>query len=343
MAGGTGGHVFPALAVARQLQAQGICVKWLGTRRGLEAEVVPAAGFEIDLAPFKLVVAMLQSMLIILRHRPVAVLGVGGFVTGPGGVMSRLLGRPLVIHEQNAIAGLTNRWLSRIASRVLEAFPGTFDVACHAIYTGNPVRDDIAALPSLVERFAGRDDEPLRLLVLGGSLGAKALNEIVPAAQAQMVPDLPPPRVRHQSGRRHLDDTCRIYRELGLQAEVVPFINDMAEAYGWADLVICRAGALTIAELAAAGVAAILVPYPYAVDDHQTYNAAYLAEQGAALVMQQQDLTPATLCKALQELFGTDIRTARATLQVMAQKARQLALPDATQQVAKHCLEVAYG
>ena len=348
MAGGTGGHVFPALAVAAELRERGAEVFWLGTRQGLEAKLVPAANIPMEwvsvsglrgkgmvawlLAPWRLLWAALQVLAVMLRQRPVVVLGMGGFVTGPGGIMTWLLRKPLVIHEQNAIAGLTNRLLAPLAQRVLEAFPGTFR-GKHVSHTGNPVRRAIAALPAPEERFAGRSGA-LRLLVLGGSLGARALNEVVPAAIAQMSFR---PEVWHQAGGRNLEETLDHYRNAAVTARVEPFIDDMAAAYGWADLVVCRAGALTVAELAAAGVAAVLVPYPHAVDDHQTRNAAYLSDAGAAVVIQQRELTGDKLCELLASFAD------RSRLLVMAQTARRLARPQAAATVAELCWEVADG
>lgn len=345
MAGGTGGHVFPALAVAERLRGQGVEVVWMGTRRGLEAQVVPAAGIPMEwvtisglrgkgalswlLAPFKLVVAVGQAVGILRRLRPRAVLGMGGFVSGPGGLAAWLLRRPLLIHEQNAVAGLTNRLLARLANRVMEAFPGSLGRG--AVLTGNPVRPEIAALPRPEERFAGRTGR-LRLLVLGGSLGAQALNAVVPAALARIAAGQRP-EVWHQAGSRNIDEARRRYDEAGVEARVVPFITDMAAAYGWADLVVCRAGALTVAELAAAGVGAILVPFPHAVDDHQTRNAGYLVQGGAALLVPQAQLDPQRLADLFAEL-GQD----RGRLLDMAVAARRLAQPDAAEQVAALCL-----
>jgi UDP-N-acetylglucosamine--N-acetylmuramyl-(pentapeptide) pyrophosphoryl-undecaprenol N-acetylglucosamine transferase len=347
MAGGTGGHVFPALAVARVLRAQGAEVVWLGTRAGLEARVVPAAGFPVAwirvrglrgkglvqrlLAPFMLALALLQSLWVMLRLRPAAVLGMGGFVTGPGGLMAWLLRRPLLIHEQNSVAGMTNRWLAPLARQVLVAFPGALPGAQH---TGNPVRADIAALPAPEARLAGRAGVP-RLLVLGGSLGAQALNETLPAALA-LLPAALRPEVWHQTGTRHLDAGRAAYASAGVPARVEAFVDDMAAAYGWADLVVCRAGALTIAELAATGVGAILVPYPHAVDDHQTGNARYLVEQGAALLLPQLGLNAARLADLLQPLLGN-----RDRLLDMARRAHAMAQPAAAEQVAAACLAAA--
>ncbi|MEW6354410.1 MAG: undecaprenyldiphospho-muramoylpentapeptide beta-N-acetylglucosaminyltransferase [Pseudomonadota bacterium] len=352
MAGGTGGHVFPALAVAHELRSQGHEVLWLGTRKGLEAEAVPRAGINISFvavsglrgkhwltwvfAPYKLGIAFLQSLSLLWRLRPNVVLGMGGFVTGPAGFGAWLLDLPLVIHEQNAVAGATNRLLAPLADRVLEAFPGSLPAKYKPVHTGNPVRAEIARLPAPEERLRERDGA-LRLLVLGGSLGAQALNETVPKC-IRLLTQQQRPEIWHQTGARHIEAVQRIYQNAQVAARIVPFIDDMAAAYAWADVVLCRAGALTIAELAAAGVAALLVPYPHAVDDHQTHNARYLADAGAAVLIPQDKLTPAALCELLKEF--TRVRT---RLLSMAQAARARALPDATAQVARACLEVARG
>ncbi|MDQ2695681.1 MAG: undecaprenyldiphospho-muramoylpentapeptide beta-N-acetylglucosaminyltransferase, partial [Pseudomonadota bacterium] len=282
MAGGTGGHVFPALAVAEWLRRRDVPVVWMGTRRGLEATLVPKAGIPVEwigvaglrssgwrrglMAPVMLAQALGQAAVALGRCRPRVVLGMGGFVSGPGGLMAWLRRIPLVIHEQNAVAGLTNRWLARFADQVLEAFPDSFPAARHARCTGNPVRQAIADLLPPAARFAGRRG-PARLLVVGGSQGALALNQLVPQALARL-PERP--EVWHQAGGRLLEAARTAYAQAGVSARLEPFIDDMAGAYGWADLVLCRAGALTVAELAAAGVGAVLVPFPYAVDDHQT-------------------------------------------------------------------------
>lgn len=353
MAGGTGGHVFPALAVAHYLTERGHHVSWLGTRRGMESDLVPANGFDIDYisiaglrgngvlgwltAPLRISRAVMQALAVIRKRHPQVVLGMGGFVTGPGGVAAKLSGVPLLIHEQNAIAGLTNRLLSRIANRVMEAFPETF-TGKKVNHCGNPVRSDIAALLAPEQRFAGREGR-LRLLVVGGSLGALALNEMIPEALATMTEEHRP-EVRHQSGKRHLDVTTGAYDKAGVNAEVMTFIDDMAVQYEWADLVICRAGALTISELALAGVASILVPYPYAVDDHQTANGAYLVEQGAAKLVQQREMTPASLAKMLS-VYCSDENEGRNQLMAMAQSARRIAKPEATAEVAAACLALA--
>ncbi|HGX92075.1 MAG TPA: undecaprenyldiphospho-muramoylpentapeptide beta-N-acetylglucosaminyltransferase [Candidatus Tenderia sp.] len=353
MAGGTGGHVFPALAVADELRRRGVEVVWLGTRRGLEAEVVPKAGIEMEwiaitglrgngvlgwlLAPLRLSLAMLQSVVVIMRRRPTAVLGMGGFVSGPGGFVTWLLHKPLLIHEQNAVAGLTNRILSHLAGRVCEAFPGTFAASKKVLAVGNPVRADIAALAAPRQRFSERTGA-LRLLVLGGSLGAHALNETVPAALALMAQEQRP-QVWHQAGQRNIDAARAAYQTHALDGRVDAFIDDMAEAYGWADIVICRSGALTVSELAAAGIGAVLVPFPFAVDDHQTRNGAYLADAGAAVLIQQRSLTAEGLQQLISE-FSHDCGSGRERLLMMAEKARALAKVDAAARVADLCLEV---
>jgi UDP-N-acetylglucosamine--N-acetylmuramyl-(pentapeptide) pyrophosphoryl-undecaprenol N-acetylglucosamine transferase len=284
------------------------------------------------LTPVMLSQALWQAGMILRRLRPPVVLGMGGFVSGPGGVMARLLGIPLVVHEQNAIAGMTNRWLARIARRVMEAFPGTFPPERQATTVGNPVRASIAELPPPAERFAGRTGRR-RLLVLGGSQGALALNQLVPQALAQL-PESERPEVWHQAGGQLHEAAETAYREAGITARLTPFIENMAEAYGWADLVLCRAGALTIAELAAAGVGAILVPFPFAVDDHQTANARFLERDGAALVCPQAALTAERLAMLLRELLSDRDRLLR-----MAEAARRLAQVDAAEQVALACLD----
>jgi UDP-N-acetylglucosamine--N-acetylmuramyl-(pentapeptide) pyrophosphoryl-undecaprenol N-acetylglucosamine transferase len=353
MAGGTGGHVFPALAVAHYLTERGHQVSWLGTQRGMESELVPANGFEIDYisiaglrgngllgwlaAPLRISRAIMQALVVMRRRRPQAVLGMGGFVTGPGGVAAKLSAKPLLIHEQNAIAGLTNRLLSRMANRVLEAFPDTF-VGTRVTHTGNPVRSDIAALAAPQERFANREGR-LRLLLVGGSLGALALNEMLPEALKAM-PEAIRPEVRHQCGKRHDEVTRTAYEKAGVKGEVLPFIDDMAAQYEWADLVICRAGALTVSELALAGVASILVPYPYAVDDHQSANGGYLVEEGAAQMVQQRDMRAESLAEMLSK-YCSDVTEGRKELMAMAENARRLAKPEATAEVAAACLALA--
>jgi len=350
MAGGTGGHVFPALAVAEELSARGVAVSWLGTQRGLEARVVPAAGYTLETmrvsgirgkgvmkmitAPFMLMIALLQALFIQLRLRPCAVLGMGGFAAGPGGVIAWLLRRPLLIHEQNSVAGMTNRWLAPLARVVMEAFPGSLRASRQAVHTGNPVRAEITRLPSPSERFAGHSGA-LRVLVIGGSLGARALNEVMPAAVGQLAAaqDL---QIRHQTGSADLELVQSAYASLDVDATADAFIEDMAAAYSWADVVICRSGALTIAELAVVGVASILVPFPHATDDHQTGNARFLADAGAAILMPQETMS----AEKLAGLLG-DFSRQRTMLLEMACRAHALAMPDAARRVAEHCLRAA--
>lgn len=352
MAGGTGGHVFPALAVAQQLRQQGMEVRWMGSRGGMETRLVPHYGFVLEcidigglrgkglgtllMAPVRLARALWEAARILRAFRPGVVLGMGGFASGPGGVAARLLGLPLVIHEQNRVPGLTNQWLARIADRVFEAFPQSFPPSRGARSCGNPVRPEILALAAPQARFAERSG-PARLLVLGGSRGAKVLNETLPHALAGLAPSQRP-RVRHQCGERGLDLARAAYAAAGVEAEVSPFIEDIAAAYGWADLVVCRAGALTVSELAAAGVGAVLVPYPFAVDDHQVGNARFLSEAGAARLLLQRDLTAARLTVLLADLFAD-----RPRLLAMAEAARSRSQPQATEEIAHACWEVAKG
>jgi UDP-N-acetylglucosamine--N-acetylmuramyl-(pentapeptide) pyrophosphoryl-undecaprenol N-acetylglucosamine transferase len=351
MAGGTGGHVFPALATARVLRRRGYDVVWLGTERGIEARLVPAEGIPVEwlsvsglrgkgllallAAPFRLAVAVSQAMRAIRKHQPRVVLGAGGFVSGPGGIAAWLLRRPLVVHEQNAIAGLTNRVLARFAGRVLEGFPGSFGRGVRAERVGNPVRPEIVAVPAPERRYAGRSG-PARLLIFGGSQGASRLNAVLPAAVGELPRDLRPD-VLHQTGRHNHEETVQAYRTRGIEADVRPFIDDMASAYGWADLAVCRSGALTVAELAAAGVPAVLVPFPAAVDDHQTRNAEYAVRAGAAKLLQERDLTPVSLAVLLRELLGEG----RPRLEQMARAARASAIVDADERVAEACLQAA--
>jgi UDP-N-acetylglucosamine--N-acetylmuramyl-(pentapeptide) pyrophosphoryl-undecaprenol N-acetylglucosamine transferase len=350
MAGGTGGHVFPALALARLLRSRSYDVVWLGTRRGLEARIVPANNLPIEwisvgglrgksittllAAPFRLSLALWQSLRVMWRHRPQVVVGLGGFVTGPGGIAAWLTRAPLVIHEQNAIAGFTNRRLAPLAREVLEAFPNSFDAGTKARAIGNPVRQEIFAVPSPAARFAQRSG-PIRVLVVGGSLGAMKLNAVVPFAIARLSGSITLD-VRHQAGEKWVDSARKSYAEANVRADVRPFIDDMAEAYAWADLVICRAGALTISELAAAGVAAILVPFPAAVDDHQTHNARYLVSEGAAILIPDRELTAERLADELQKLCA-----GRGKLLAMADRARLLARPRAAEELAESCLKYA--
>lgn len=351
MAGGTGGHVFPALAVAELLRERECRVVWVGTRRGLEARIVPAKGFTIEwlsvsglrgkglltwlLAPVHLTIALAQAFSIVRRQKPAVVLGVGGFATGPGGVAAWLLGRPLVIHEQNAIAGLTNRWLARIARLVLEGFPGSFPPGVRTHCIGNPVRREIAALPAPESRFAVRSGV-IRLLIIGGSLGARRLNSSVPRAIALLQRQGHRFEVWHQAGERGIEEARAEYSLAGVSGRVDAFIDDMAGAYGWADLVICRAGALTVAELAAAGVGALLVPFPSAVDDHQTHNARFLTEVGAAVSISDQDFEPAFVAAELARLAGD-----RLQLLDMARRARTRAMPHAAESLTRAVLDLA--
>ncbi len=354
LAGGTGGHVYPALAVARSLLRMGQPVVWMGTRKGLEARVVPAAGIPMVwltvgglrgksavtwlLAPLKLTIAILQALHIVWRHRPVAVLGMGGFAAGPGGLAAFLLGRPLLVHEQNALAGLTNRLLAPLAVKVLQGFPDVLR-SKKAVFVGNPVRSDIAALPAPEQRMRDRHGR-LRLLVLGGSLGARTLNEVVPAILARLPADMRP-EVWHQAGRDHIDGAAAHYETARVEARVEAFIEDMAAAYAWSDLVLCRAGALTIAELAAAGAGAILVPYPFAVDDHQTANAKFLSAAGAAVVV--ADAALASRLPALLEDFTAIGVVNRERLLLMARAAREHARVEASDEVARLCMAANVG
>ncbi len=346
MAGGTGGHIMPGLAVADCLRAQGWHVTWLGAPGSMEAELVPRHGYEMAwvrfsglrgkgllrklLLPLNLLVALWQSAAALLRHRPDVVLGMGGYITFPGGVMAALLRRPLVIHEQNSIAGLSNKTLAHFTKRVLSGFP---KVLPDAEWCGNPVRDSITALPEPQQRYAARNGA-LNVLVVGGSLGAKAINDCVPQALALLREGLF--NVVHQTGKQHLEAVQTAYQQAGVTAEIKPFLEDMAHHYAWADVVICRAGALTIAELAAAGVASILVPFPFAVDDHQTGNARFLSERGAAILLPQGELTPQRLADLLQAMT-------RAGALAMAQAARAVAQPAAAQRVAEVCMEAVRG
>lgn len=350
MAGGTGGHVYPALAVATALRERSRQIVWLGTRRGLESRVVPAAGFDIEwisvgglrgkgvltllAAPFRLLIALLQSLKIVARHRPAVVLGMGGFASGPGGLAAWLLRRPLIVHEQNAVAGLTNRLLARLARVVLQAFPGSFSPRRNPQTVGNPVRADIASTPPPGQRLADREGRP-RLLVVGGSLGARTLNRMVPAAIA-LLPENSRPEVRHQTGERTADEAADAYRAANVNGSLCAYIEDMAEAYAWADVVICRAGALTVAEIAAVGLPAVFIPFPSAVDDHQTANALGLTEAGAAVTIQETELTPAVLAESIRAMTSD-----RADILRRASIARSQAIPDALDRIAGLCLDVA--
>lgn len=345
MAGGTGGHIYPGLAVADALRAQGWNIVWLGAPNSMEAELVPKHGYPVAWVnfsgvrgkgvmrlltlPFTLLRALGQSADAIFRHRPDVVLGMGGYITMPGGLMAAILRRPLVIHEQNSIAGMSNKVLAKLSTRVLSGFP---DVLKGTQWCGNPVRADIAAVAEPQARFASRSGK-LNVLVVGGSLGAQALNEALPKALALMC-EAERPNVLHQTGKKHFETVQKSYEQSGVSADIRAFLDDMANQYAHADVVICRAGALTIAELAAAGVASVLVPFPHAVDDHQTYNARFLSEQGAAVLLPQTELNAEKLAQLLRELD-------REKLKAMAIAARGLAKPEATQSVVNVCKELA--
>jgi UDP-N-acetylglucosamine--N-acetylmuramyl-(pentapeptide) pyrophosphoryl-undecaprenol N-acetylglucosamine transferase len=345
MAGGTGGHIMPALAVAEQLRDDGWSIVWLGSPQGMEGRLVPQHGYRLEgirfsglrgkgmvralMLPLNLLVALWQSACAIFRVRPDVVLGMGGYISFPGGMMAAALARPFVLHEQNSVAGLANKVLARIADRILVAFPGALK---NGEWTGNPVRRDIAQLPLPDQRFRDRSGS-LNILVVGGSLGAQALNDIVPRALA-LIPESTRPQVTHQAGEKHIAQLEEAYREAGVRAATVAFIGDMSQAYANADLVICRAGALTVSELAAAGVASVLVPFPSAVDDHQTSNARYLSDQSAAVLLQQRELTP----RGLADLI---VGFSRERLLEMANRARALGKPEAARVVADHCVAAA--
>ena len=344
MAGGTGGHIFPALAVAEKMRERGWRVVWLGNPEGMEARLVPQHGFEMVwvkfgalrgkgflrklLLPLNLLRGFWQAQRGIRQVQPNIVLGMGGYITFPGGMMAALFGKPLVVHEQNSVAGLANRVLAGVADRIVTGFP---EVLKKGVWAGNPVRPEIAKIAPPAERFAARDGA-LRLLVIGGSLGAQALNEIIPQGMA-LLGENELPQIVHQAGEKHIEALKANYAAAGVPAHCVPFIEDMAGAYEWADLVVCRAGALTVAELAAAGVASILVPFPHAVDDHQTGNAKFLVNVGGAFLLPQGELSP--------EAIALIRNYSRGQLLEMAEKARSLAKPDATEEVANICAESA--
>ncbi len=351
MAGGTGGHVFPALAVAEFLRQQGETIVWMGTRSGIEARLVPEAGFPVEwldvqglrgkgvltiaLAPLKLIQACWQAMNILRRNRPRAVLGMGGFASGPGGLMAWVLRIPLIIHEQNAVIGLTNKLLRGLSRISYFAFPQAAAGIANSEVVGNPVRADILAIAAPQIRLAGREQAPLRLLIIGGSLGAKTLNEVVPVAIQKIAPQQRP-EIKHQSGERHLDVLQGLYQQCEVEAEVIPFVKDMKSAYEWADLVLCRSGALTVSELAAAGMASILVPYPYAVDDHQYMNAVFLEAADAALLIRDHELTPEKLVEIINR-FSAE----RDQVLTMSMNARAVAYTEATKLVAQGVLKEA--
>jgi UDP-N-acetylglucosamine--N-acetylmuramyl-(pentapeptide) pyrophosphoryl-undecaprenol N-acetylglucosamine transferase len=344
MGGGTGGHVFPGLAVAGLLRERGWKVVWMGNPDSFEACAVPARGYEMAwirfaalrgkglmrklMLPFNLLSGFWQALRAICRVKPDVVLGMGGYVSFPGGMMAALLGRPLLIHEQNSVAGLANRVLAKVADRVFCGFP---DALPKSRWVGNPVLPEIAALPAPAARLANRDAARLNLLVLGGSLGAAAINEIVPKGLA-LIPEAERPAVLHQAGEKHLATLTANYAAAGVYADCAAFIKDMAGAYAWADLVLCRAGASTIAELAAAGVASALVPFPHAVDDHQSVNAKFLVAAGGAFLMPQDEMTPESVAR-LAKLPREDLLR-------MAERARALAKPEAAAALARACEEM---
>jgi UDP-N-acetylglucosamine--N-acetylmuramyl-(pentapeptide) pyrophosphoryl-undecaprenol N-acetylglucosamine transferase len=352
MAGGTGGHVFPALAVAQEFLNRGAFVHWLGTEKGIESRLVPEANIPLHFltvegvrgkgltgllkAPYLISRAVVQARAVIKKIKPVLVIGFGGFASGPGGVAAALCRIPLVIHEQNAVAGTTNRLLSNIAAKVLVAFSGAFAKknAVKEVVVGNPVRESIQQVAEVEERFLERAHEKVHLLILGGSLGAKAINELVPAALARLQEN-DRPLVWHQTGKQHEQSTRDIYAERQLEGKVNAFIDDMAAAYAWADLVVCRAGALTVSELMVAGVGSILIPLPTAIDDHQTANAKQLVDQSAALSLVQKELTAEKLADLIRE-YSAD----RNKLRFMAKKAQEVAIPDSATRVVSICEHV---
>lgn len=348
MAGGTGGHIFPGLAVASVLRQQNIPVRWLGAEGGMETRTVPEAGIDLDLVaitglrgkglmrwirmPLMLLRAVWQARRLLEANRPGCAVSFGGYVAAPGGIAAWTKGIPVLVHEQNRVPGLTNRLLARFSRKILQGFPGTFPQEMSALDSGNPVRSEVAALAHPQTRLAGRTG-PIRVLITGGSQGAQVLNLVVPAALKNLPAHLAI-EVRHQAGAKRVDEALTSYADAGVEADVQPFISDMAEAYGWADLVICRSGALTVAELAAAGVASVLVPFAYAVDDHQTRNAEYLSVANAAVILPQPSLDAQVLATALEPLLGD-----RNTLLTMAIAARQLAMPGAAEKVVEACSE----
>jgi len=348
MAGGTGGHIFPGLAVAESLRQQGIPVSWLGANGAMECQRVPAAGIELQTVdirgvrgkglwswlgfPWRLSRAVAQAFKAVGSVSPVCAVSFGGYAAGPGGLAARLRGVPLLVHEQNRIPGMTNRVLARMAQTVLQAFPGTWPESLQAHSCGNPVRSSVLALEAPATRMEGRSGAA-RLLITGGSQGARALNRVLPAAVALMPVDQRP-QVLHQAGKGWRTETGEAYQKAGVEAEVTEFIDDMAAAYSWADLVVCRAGALTVSELAAAGLASVLVPFPHAVDDHQTMNAEFLVEAGAAELLPENECSAEVLAGVFKRLLSD-----RARLLAMAEAARSVAVPDSADRVAALCRE----
>lgn len=349
-AGGTGGHIIPGLSIAEKLTQRGYVVHWLGSANGLEGQLVSKAGFEISYisisglrgkgwltlasAPFRLIIALVQALKIIIRLQPILVIGMGGFVAGPAGAAAWLLRKRLVIHEQNAIPGTTNRILSMLATKILTGFPESFKnirSKPNVYYTGNPVREILKTIAEPSDRFINRRHQKLRLLVIGGSRGAKILNTCVPVASSKCIRTKL--EIWHQAGQNNVADTAALYKQQNIEAKVEAFIDDMKAAYEWADLVVCRSGALTIAELAAVGIGSILVPFRRAVDNHQLYNAKYLADKGAAIIVTEDAFTPEKLAGLLDYYAER-----RERLAVMAKLAHQQAMPLALENVVKHCI-----
>jgi len=352
MAGGTGGHVYPALATATKLMQQNDQVVWLGSVGGMEEQIVKAAGISFYgisvkgvrgkgvinklLSPLRILWAVIQALMVIMKVKPDAVLGMGGFASGPGGIAARILGKPLIIHEQNAVAGMTNRVLSKFATTVMTAFPGAFSDKVKVKQTGNPLREPIIDI-HYQPRVDIPKDRKVNLMVLGGSLGALGLNQGVPAALARVHKSIRP-NVWHQTGKNKAQETKAVYESHGVNVKISDFIEDMAEAYQWADFVICRAGALTISELCTVGLGAILVPYPFAVDDHQTKNASSMAESGAAWVLPQSDITAESLAEILTPLLSK-----RERISILSEAAHKLGQPDATNKVVAECRSACYA
>ena len=356
MAAGTGGHVFPALSIARKLRKHNVRTEWMGTHQGMENQLLEGTGIKIHavsakglkgkgvvrllFAPFMLVQALIQSIRVLSSVNPDCVLGMGGFVSGPGGLAAKITGRKLVIHEQNAVPGFTNKLLSKIANLVFEAFPNTFPDSDKVLYTGNPLRSEIAELAEKPRQYE-KSSRSLRILVLGGSQGALAINEVVPELIADW-PEQNRPHVLHQSGERTLEETQVLYKDRGLSSvegvEVVPFISDMADAYGWTDLVICRSGASTVSEIAAVGLPSILIPYPHHSDQQQKHKANWLVSAGAAFLLEQKDLTLATLRSLL-----LDLHTDRSKLQKMSDAARSISICDADELIVSRCMELVHA
>ena len=344
MAGGTGGHVFPALAVALYLKSKEWNVSWIGTERGMESRVIPANGIEIDWLSVEgirgkgiaaifnsvsqLVVAFWEAFKIFRQRKPDVVLGMGGYVAGPGGIIANLMRIPLVIHEQNRVSGTTNRLLVKKADRVLEAFPDSFPATARATFTGNPLRTHFLDFPEK-KIWTEESERDFRILIVGGSQGAKVLNDIVPAIAKQ----LENTEIKHQTGTASLELVKKKYAELAVEAQAIEFIEDIASAYQWADLVICRAGAMTVSEIAAVGIPAIFIPLPHAIDDHQTANARYLVDADAAILLKQSDFNEASLIKAIENIKGS--------LGTMSTAVKNKAKLDATEVVATICIEEA--